>query len=154
MSCVIDITFQKAVTLTIFLMHQKRKFIWKVAFPGFWCHRFHVLVSLNIYGIYSNHVQLTWLDQNSVCFCPRKFIGSRDGCCESPEAVINGIQTTRPPRQIALSDKSPSNTSANFYEPEERAICPSWRQIALFITEDESPSLFLLETGGRIVSPT
>ena len=63
-------------------------------------------------------------------------------------------KTNRPLRQIALSDKSPSNTSANFYEPEERAICPSWRQIALFITEDESPSLFLLETGGRIVSPT
>ena len=34
-------------------------------------------------------------------------------------------KTNRPLRQIALSDKSPSNTSANFYEPEERAICPS-----------------------------
>ena len=34
-------------------------------------------------------------------------------------------KTNRPLRQIALSDKSPSNTYAIFYEPEERAIRPS-----------------------------
>ena len=50
--------------------------------------------------------------------------------------------TTRPPRQIALSDKTPSNTSAIFYETEERAICLQLGQIALLCRQDKSPSGF------------
>ena len=40
-------------------------------------------------------------------------------------------KTNRPLRQIALSDKSPSNASTIFYEREERAICLQLGQIAL-----------------------
>ena len=49
-------------------------------------------------------------------------------------------KTNRPLRQIALSDKSPSNT--NSYETEERAICLQLGRIALLCRRDESPSSF------------
>ena len=56
--------------------------------------------------------------------------------------LVLDYMTTRPPRQIALSDKLPSNAPAILFETEERAICLQLGQITLLCRRDKSPSGF------------